>query len=100
MAKYTDVGQLQKHLEIDYLEDGDSDFLGLLLDAAESRVEMEINQPLSEFVQDDKLNPSLVVAILIFAGTLYANREAVAYNNATPVPFTLNYLLQPFKKYA
>lgn len=100
MAEYTNVGQLQKHLEIDYLEKGDSDYLELLLDASESRIEKEINQSFTEFVDaNKKLDPSLVAAILIFAGTLYANREAVAYSNAVPVPYTLSFLLQPFRKY-
>lgn len=100
MAKYTKVEDLQKHLEIDYLEDGDEKQLKLLLDASESRIEKEINQSFSEFVDaDGKLDSALVAAILIFAGTLYANREAVAYTNAQPVPYTLNFLLQPFRKY-
>ena len=101
MAKYTEVEQLQKHLEIDYLETGDKDLLELLLDAAESRLEKEINQELSVFVDEDtnKLDSALVAAILIFAGTLYANREAVAYTNAQPVPYTLKFLIQPFIKY-
>ena len=100
MAKYTKVEDLQKQLEIDYLEAGDEKFLGLLLDASESRIEKEINQPLSEFV-DDKgvLDSALVSAILIFAATLHANREAVAYANVQPVPYTLHFLLQPFRKY-
>jgi hypothetical protein len=101
MARYTSVEQLQKHLEIDYAEEGDRDYLGLLLDASESRIEKEINQPLTEFVDDaGNLDSALVAAILIFAGTLYANREVVAYTNAVPVPYTLGFLLQPFRKYS
>ena len=100
MAKYTKVEDLQKHLEIDYLEDGDERQLKLLLDASESRIEKEINQPFTGFVDEEGvLDSALVAAILIFAGTLYANREAVAYTNAQPVPYTLNFLLQPFRKY-
>jgi hypothetical protein len=100
MAKYTSVELLQKHLEIDFLEDGDSDFLELLLNAGESRIEKEINQPFTVFVgEDGKLDSALVYAILVFAGTLYANREAVAYGNAVPVPYTLSFLIQPFRKY-
>lgn len=100
MAKYTKVEDLQKHLEIDYLEDGDERQLKLFLDASESRIEKEINQPLSEFEDEEGvLDPALVAAILIFAGTLYANREAVAYTNAQPVPYTFHFLLQPFRKY-
>lgn len=100
MAKYTNLGQFQKHLEIDYLENGVEEYLELLLNASESRIEKEINQPFTEFIdQDGKLDPSLVAAILIFGGTLYANREAVSYADAKPVPYTLNFLLQPFRKY-
>lgn len=100
MAKYTKVEDLQKHLEIDYLEEGDERQLKLLLDASESRIEKEINQSFSKFVdKEGVLDTALVAAILIFAGTLYANREAVAYTNAQPVPYTLNFLLQPFRKY-
>lgn len=100
MAKYTKVGELQKHLEIDYLEEGDENQLNMFLNASESRIEKEINQPLSEFVDDEGiLDPALVAAILIFAGTLYDNREAVAYTNVQPVPYTLHFLLQPFKLY-
>lgn len=100
MAKYTKVEDLQKHLEIDYLEEGDERQLKLLLDASESRIEKEINQSFSKFVDEEGvLDSALVAAILIFAGTLYANREAVAYTNAQPVPYTLNFLLQPFRKY-
>ena len=103
MARYTNVGQLQKHLEIDFLEGGDADLLELLLDASEGRIEKEINQELSEFVDEDgNLDRALVVAILIFAGTLYSSREAVAYTTygrVAPVPFTLGFLLQPFRKY-
>lgn len=100
MAKYTKVEDLQKHLEIDYLDAGDERQLKLLLDASESRIEKEINQSFSKFVDEEGvLDSALVAAILIFAGTLYANREAVAYTNAQPVPYTLNFLLQPFRKY-
>ncbi|MBF0577735.1 head-tail connector protein [Dysgonomonas sp. GY617] len=100
MAAYTNLGQFQKHLEIDYLETGDEAYLQLLLDASESRIEKEINQPFTEFVDaDGKLDPSLVAAILIFGGTLYANREAVAYADVKPVPFTLKFLIQPYIKY-
>lgn len=100
MAKYTKVEDLQKQLEIDYQESGDKKFLGLLLNASESRIEKEINQPLSEFVDDEGvLDSALVSAILIFAATLHANREAVAYANVQPVPYTIHFLLQPFRKY-
>lgn len=100
MAKYTKVEDLQKQLELEYLESGDKEFLELLLNASESRIEKEINQPLSTFAdEEDVLDSALVSAILIFAATLHANREAVAYANVQPVPYTFDFLLQPFRKY-
>lgn len=100
MAKYTKAEQLQKHLCIDYLEEGDRDYMEMLLESSESRIEKEIHQPLSTFADENRaLDPALVAAILIFAGTIYANREAVAYGNVQPVPYTLHFLLQPFRKY-
>lgn len=100
MAKYTDIGLLQKHLNIDFLEIGDSEYLDLLLAASESRLETELKQPFSKFVDEDgKLNPALVEAILLFSGTLYANREAVAYSNPVKVPFSIGDLIQPYIKY-
>ena len=100
MAKYTSVGELQKWVSIDYLEDGDSELLEQILDASESRIEVAIQQPLTEFVDDDeKLDPALVVAILMLGATMYANREAVAYTNTTAVPYNVEYMILPFIKY-
>ena len=102
MAKYTNVGLLlQKHLAIDFLEEGDAEYLDFLLAAVESRIEKEIKQPLSEFVDDNgKLDPALVNVIFLQVGTLYANREAVAYTNAQHVPFTFGWMIQPFRKFS
>ncbi|MDL2230546.1 head-tail connector protein [Alistipes sp. OttesenSCG-928-L06] len=100
MAKYTKVGLLQKQLRIDYLEDGDREYLEWLLESSESRIEKEINQSLDTFVDENGvLDPALVAAILIFAGDLYTDPTATSPIEKRPVPFRLNFLLQPFKKY-
>jgi uncharacterized phage protein (predicted DNA packaging) len=101
MAKYTDIELLKKHLVIDFPEKGEEEYLSLLLDAAESRIQEEINQPLETFVEDGKLNSTLVCAILILAGNLYANREPVSYGSVSVkvIPFTLSYLIQPYRLY-
>jgi uncharacterized phage protein (predicted DNA packaging) len=100
MARYTSVELLKKHLNIDFLESDESDYLGLLLDASESRVEKEIKQPLSTFEDENgKLDPALVIVILLQSATIYANREAVAYSNLEQVPFTLRHFIQPYIQY-
>lgn len=99
MAKYTDVELLKQHLNIDFMESGEESYLNTLLDAAEGRIKKEINQPLETFAVEDKLDSVLVCAILIFAGNLYANREPVSYGNVKAIPFTLSYLIQPYRLY-
>ena len=100
MARYTDIETLKVHLNRDYLEVVESDYLDTLLSVAEDSIEMYINQPLSNFENEKgELRKPLYFAIIIHAATLYSNREAVSYGQPKPVPYTFDYLLQPFKKY-
>lgn len=100
MARYTDVDTLRVHLNRDYLEVGEHVYLETLLSVAEDSIESYINQPLSQFENEKgELKSPLLFAIIIHAATLYSNREAVSYGQPKPVPYTFDYLLQPFKKY-
>ncbi|WP_106831161.1 head-tail connector protein [Parabacteroides pacaensis] len=98
MGLYVTVEDLKQHLNIDY--EGEEGYLVSLIETAEVSVETYIRSPLTEYEKDGKLNPMLVHAIKIFAGNLYANREAVAFVEPRAIPYTLDYLLQPFKKYS
>lgn len=98
MDLYVTVEDLKRHLNVDY--DGEDGYLSSLNETAHVSVETYIRQPLAGFVEDGRLNPMLVHAIKIFAGNLYANREAVAFVEPRAIPYTLDYLLQPFKKYS
>ena len=38
-------------------------------------------------------------AILLLVGTLYANRESVSFGNPVKIPFTIEWLIQPYIQY-
>lgn len=95
------VSTLDLKLQVNLVEDyeGEDLLLNRLLAVAQLSVENHIQQPLENFVEDGNLNPMLVHAILILSAHFYANREPIAYVQPRPVPYTFEYLLQPFKKY-
>lgn len=97
MESYVTVEELKQHLNVDY--DGEEEYLITLLETAVVSVETYIRQPLDVFVKGGKLNPMLLHAIKILAGNFYANREPVAFAQPKPIPYTLEFLLQPFKLY-
>ena len=96
------VSLLEFKGQLNIVEDytGEDTYLSGLLEASQSAVEFHIQQPLSTFLKEDKgLEPMLKHAILILASHFYANREPVAYVQPKIIPYTFEYLLQPFKKY-
>ena len=38
-------------------------------------------------------------AILLLVGNFYANREPVSFASAQPIPYTFQYLIDPYKNY-
>lgn len=95
---YVSVEDLKKHLNIDFSDD--DAYLTSLIEVAQSSIEMSVCTPLTDYeVIPGTLNPMLVHAIKILAGTFYANREAIAFAEPRPIPYTLDYLVKPFRKY-
>lgn len=100
MELYISVAELKAHLNIaEEYADEDTQLLRLLK-VSHVSVETHIRQPLTTFVDESgELNPMLGHAILIISGHFYATREPVAFVQPHPIPYTFEYLLQPFKKY-
>lgn len=97
MEIYVTIEDIKKHLNVDY--EGEDTYLSDLIETAQTSVETYICQPLETFVKDGRLNPMLKHAIRVIAANFYANRESVAFAQARPVPYTLDYLLRPFILY-
>jgi uncharacterized phage protein (predicted DNA packaging) len=98
MSTYVKIDYLKEHAYID--SDAEDDYLQKLLDASEAHVEKEIQCPLSTYAgTDGNLPKDLTHAIVIYAATLYANRESVAFGTPQPVPYTYRDLIVPYIKY-
>lgn len=98
---YVTLHQLKQHLNIeDNVFDEDS-YLTHLIEVAEATVERHICQSLEGLEDTDGNVPKPIEhAILLYCGTLYANRENVAFGgNPQNVPFTYDYLLSMYKNY-
>lgn len=100
MDLYVSLSELKNQLNIVEDYTGEDQYLQGLLETTHVAVEFHIHQPLDTFLDPDKgLNPMLKHAILILASHFYANRDPVAYVQPKIIPYTFEYLLQPFKKY-
>jgi len=93
-----EIQDLKKHLNIDYSDD--DAYISDLIDVAQEAIATYLNRPLDEFIDSEgNLRPVLKHAVRLLVGNWYANREPVAYASATNVPYTLDYLLLPFKRF-
>lgn len=100
MDLYVSLSELKNQLNIVEDYTGEDKYLANLLWTSQIAVEYHIHQELSTFIDEDQaLNPMLKHAILVLASHFYANREPVAYAQPKIIPYTFEYLLQPFKKY-
>lgn len=94
---YVTVEEMKKHLNVDY--DEDDAYLQSLIDAAEAGVERFIQRPFAEVLAEDGSLPAdLKHAVRLMAGGLYANREPAAFTQSAEVPYTLGFLLVPYRK--
>ncbi len=96
---YITTVELEKQCNIDNLTDSETKYLEDLLDVSVATVENKIQQPLSGLLTDSKIPAPLKHAALLIAANLYANREPVAYGVPVRIPYTLDYLIQPYVKY-
>lgn len=98
MEIYVTLDEIKKHLNIDFSDD--DTYLSDIVTVAQMSVEMAICDKLKSH-EDERgaLNPMLKHAIKILAGNFYANREPVSFAAPSVIPYTLAYLIRPFKKY-
>jgi hypothetical protein len=99
IQNYITVVELEKQCNIDNPTDSDVSYLESLLDTSVTTVENKIQQKLADVLIDGILPAPLKQAMLLIAANLYANREPVAYGVPQRIPYTLDYLIQPYIKY-
>ena len=97
--QYITTAELEKQCNIDNSTADEIKYLEDLLDASVTTIENKIQQKLVDISPEGKLPVPLKQAALLIAANLYANREPVAYGMPQRIPYTLDYLIQPYIKY-
>lgn len=102
MAKYIQLYQVKKQLNIDEDFRDDDEYLVDLINVAEQMVENHIDDKLEEIAKANGncLPRPLIQAMLLFIGNLYANRESIAFASSSEIPLSYNYILDGFKNYS
>ncbi|MBD5229552.1 MAG: phage gp6-like head-tail connector protein [Bacteroidales bacterium] len=103
MKNYLTLDLVKKHLNIDADYHGDDGYIVWLINAAQDVVAHHIDEDIENLIVSDNgredLPPAIVQAILLYIGTLYAQRESISYGSVIEVPFAYDYLLSLYKRY-
>ena len=96
---YLSLQQVKQHLIIDHTDD--DIYLADLITVAENAVCRDLNLHSLKEIEDctGMLPASVIQAMLLLIGTLYANRESVTYGNPQVVPHSYQYLLDLNRNY-
>ena len=96
---YLTLNQVKKHLYIDHNDD--DIMLADLITVAEDAVRADLNLDSLEEIEDETgmLPASVIQAMLLLVGTLYANRESVSYGSPVKVPHTYDWLISLYRCY-
>ena len=96
---YLTIDEVKKHLYIDH--DDDNRYIADLITVAEDAVKTDLNlDSLCEIEDETGMLPASVIqAMLLLIGTLYANRESVTYGTPHTVPHSYEYLLDLNRQY-
>ena len=96
---YLNLEQVKKHLLVDEEFKADDLYILDLITVAEDSVSKHLDIALEELEEGGILPPSIIHAMLLMIGNLYANREPVSYGTVVKIPYTYEYLIGLYKKY-
>lgn len=96
---YIALDKCKKHLNIDPDFKEDDNYIMSLIEVAEEIVQRHIGYRFEDILVDGQLPAPLQHAMLLFVGTMYANRESVTFGSASELPLSYNYILQLFENY-
>lgn len=95
--RYLTLELCKQHLVVDH--DEDDELIRLYASSVENNIEHQIERSLSELEDENgKLPADLIAVMLLFLGSLYANREGLSTLSVKPTASIIA-LIQPFKTY-
>lgn len=97
---YITLDMAKKHLNLESSFTEDDEYILGLIEAAESAVEVHVNESLEEIASKNEgcLPTPLLHASLLMIGNLYQNREIVGAKTAQ-LPFNYRYLIDLYRNY-
>ena len=96
---YLSINDVKRHLIIDHNDD--DLYLADLITVAEDAVRRDLNLYSLKDIEDcnGMLPASVMQAMLLLIGTLYANRESVTYGTPHTVPHSYEFLISLYRNY-
>ena len=95
-----DLYIIKKHINVDSDYIDDDEYIEQLIFAAELAVQNHIQTKLDDLEDEEGEIPyTIKQAIIMLVAQWYANREPVSFVYAHTIPFSIDYLLQPYKNY-
>jgi len=96
---YVDVIDIRRYLNLPFCDD--DLLLGELEETAEQVLAGHLNVESLEVYENEQqdIPQALKTAIKTLAANFYSNRESIAYGEPHKIPYTLEYLIQPWKNY-
>ena len=96
---YVDVIDLRRYLNIPFVED--DLLLAELEETAEQVLRGHLNVESLEVFEDQNgdIPQALKTAIKTITANFYSNRESIAYGQPYRIPYSLEWLIQPYKNY-
>jgi uncharacterized phage protein (predicted DNA packaging) len=96
---YITLEQAKQHLLVDADFKADDLYILDLITVAQDSVEKHLDIALEELEDGGNLPPSIVHAMLLMIGNLYANREPVVAGKVYKIPYTYEYLIGLYRHY-
>ena len=96
---YVTVEDMRRYLNLNMCED--DLLLAELEESAEDILAGHLNVESLEEYEDEKkdIPQALKTAIKTIVANIYTNRESIAYGQPYRVPYTLEFIIQPYKNY-
>lgn len=95
---YTSIDELKSQLNIESGYTDEDSYLESLLLVSESSCNEFTNNGLSGYTYND-IPPTVKHAMILLAAHYYTNRNMVSFSNGVEIPYTFQFLLNPYKNY-
>lgn len=96
---YTNLTDAKKHLNIEPEFTDDDSYITSLLNVAELAVSNYCNDSTFSAWTDITAPVTVKQAVYFLVGNFYVNRQPVAFAQGYEIPYTFQFLLNPYKEY-